>query len=224
MFPRVQVQQKLDQRAFQPSAPIRVEQEPAPGQFRAAGEIHQLQGFAKLHMRLGFKREVRLLAPNSDLRIILGRFPLRDTRVWQVRQAQENLVAGCFRLGHLLIQGRNLIPDRAGLRFFGFGFGSLLLSHEGPNLLGYTIPQAFELFHLTKQLTTLLIQLDKFGNLDVVPCPAGSKAFPHKIWFLTNDFDIQHRRIIEMNPVGARSNAPRRIGGLTGESGGIFQA
>ena len=73
----VQIQQKLNQRPFQPRAPIRVEQKAAAGKFRRAGEIHQLERLAQLDVRLGLEGEIRLRAMNANFRIVFRRFAKR---------------------------------------------------------------------------------------------------------------------------------------------------
>src|SRR5581483_11368031 len=68
----VQVEQELNQRAFQPRAPVRVKQKAAARQLGAARKIHQLETLAKFDVRLRLESERRLVAPGADKRIVLG--------------------------------------------------------------------------------------------------------------------------------------------------------
>src|SRR5205807_7397475 len=47
---RVQVEQKLDQSAFETGAPVRIQQKPAAGELRRASEINELETLAKLNV------------------------------------------------------------------------------------------------------------------------------------------------------------------------------
>ena len=48
MLARVQVEQELDERPFEPGAPVSINHKTAPRNLGGAGEIYQPQAFAKL--------------------------------------------------------------------------------------------------------------------------------------------------------------------------------
>ena len=51
--------------------------------------------------------------------------------------------------------------------------------------------------HLRQDLSSLLIQAEDLINLRLVMAAARGQAFPDEIGFFANQFDIEHRRIIE---------------------------
>jgi hypothetical protein len=55
VFDSVEVEEKLDQRPFQPGATVRVEQETAAGKLGGPREIDQPQTLAQFHMRARLK-------------------------------------------------------------------------------------------------------------------------------------------------------------------------
>ena len=84
--PDVQLEQKLNQRAFEFCAPVRVKQKTAPGKFCAACEIHQFQTFAKFNVRFGFEIMGGFGAPGANFRIVLRAFANGHGFVRQIGQ------------------------------------------------------------------------------------------------------------------------------------------
>ena len=198
----MQVEHELYQRPLQLRAPVRVEHKPAAREIDRAREIHQPQTLAQLHVRLRLEGERRLLAVKPHHRVILRALPDRHRLVGQIRQPQHQLIPRRFRFRRLLVQRRDAVAQVAGLLLLSLCLRDLLLAHQRADLFRHALALGLKRFDLAQQLAPLLVQLQQFVNAGLIPCPARRQALAHKIRPFTNQFDVEHRRII-----GATSSA-----------------
>jgi len=66
---------------------------------------------------------------------------------------------------------------------------------------------------MREQLPPLLVELEQLVNASFNPLPAPCEALADKVRFLTNQFDVEHRRIIEVQRPAARRKARTLPGG-----------
>ena len=189
---RVEFEEELNQRPLQPRAPVRVEQEAAAGELRAAREVHELERLAQLDVGLGLERELRLRAPVLHLRVVGGGSAQRHAGVRRVRQADENGIARGLGLGGGLVECSNLVTERAGLALLGLGLGELLLAHERADFLGDLVAERLQVLDLLERCAPLLVELEHLVNLHVVRPATGRETLLHQLWLFPNPFDVNH--------------------------------
>ena len=212
---RVQIQQELDQRPFQPRAPVRVEQEAAAGKLRPPREVHELERLAQLDVRLGIEGELGLGTPVLYFGIVGAGFAQRHAGVRGVRQADEDGVACGLGVHGGLVERGYLVAERARLGLLGFRLGQLLLAHQGPDLLGDLVAQGLQILDLLERRAPLLVELEHLVNPGVVPAVAGGEPLFHQFRLLPNPFDVNHAACCR------EGNAERQ--GASGEGSSIQQ-
>ena len=205
----VQIEEKLNKRAFQFCAPICVENEAAAGKFRRAGKVHELQMLTNLHVRLRFECEICLLSKCPHDRIFLGAFSHGNGLVRQVRHLQHQPVAVGIAIGNFFVELSDAIAEFARFLFPGFGFLYFFLPHQGADFLGHFVALRFKRFDFGEEFATLLVRLQDFLNERFVPCPAGGEALTYKIRLLANQFNVQHARHYKYDLSQGKSEAGR---------------
>ena len=136
-------------------------------------------------------------APDANSWIIRRALAQRHHRVRQVRQRQQNRVAGGFYLGHLFVQRRNAIANLARLLFPLFRFVELFLAHQCANLLGDTVALGLQLFDFDERLAPLLVERQHLANPGLIPCPARGQPFPDMVRLFANQLNVEHGRSMQ---------------------------
>ena len=144
---------------------------------------------------MGLKAWVDFLADDANDRIVLGGLAQRNGLVRQVGQLQHQGVAGRLRLGRLFVEPGDFLAQVLGLRFFGLGFGEFFLAHERADFLADAVAEGLERFHFGQRFAALLIPLEQFVNLRLVPGPARGEARADEIGFFADQFDVEHAEI-----------------------------
>ena len=137
-------------------------------------------------------------------RVILRALAHRHRLVRQIRQPQHQLVPRRLRFRRLLVQLRDPVAQVAGFLLLRLGLRDFLLAHQRADFFGHALALGLERFDLAQQLAPLLVQLEQLVNAGLIPCPARRQALAHKIRPFTNQFDVEHRRIIGATRLAAR--------------------
>ena len=141
---------------------------------------------------------------NPDDRIVLRAFANIDRFVRQVWQLQHEGVARGLNFAGLLVERGNAVAQLARLRLFRLRLRGFLLSHQRADFLGNAIALRFQRFNFRQNFPPRFVELEHFINQGFIPCPARRQTPTHKIRFLANQFDVEHRAIIEIKSSAAR--------------------
>ena len=194
---RVKIEEKLNQRAFQPGTPVRVEEKPAPRKLRATSEIDQLELLADLGVRLGLERQRRFVTPGADHWVFSSGAAKGDFGVWQIRKTEQNGIESGFHFGDLFVEHCDAVADLASLLFAGLRFLDFFLAHQRADLFGDLVALGFKLLDLHQCPATLFIKVEDFRNLPIIPCPAHGETFTDMVRLFTYQFDVEHGRIMQ---------------------------
>jgi len=200
----VEVEEELDQGAFEAGAPIGVEEEAAAGEFGSAGEVHEFEGFAEFDVGLGREIEMGFGAVDADFGVVGGALAGDDGCVREVGDGEHEGVALGIGSGGEFVELGDAVAEVAGFLFAGVGFGDFFLAHEGADFLGDAVALGFEGLDFGEDFPALFIGLEDCVNEFFVPCPTGGEALANEIGFFADEFDVEHGEIIEIKSSAAR--------------------
>ena len=104
----------------------------------------------------------------------------------QIRQSQHQRIARRLGFGRRLVQRGDFVAQIARLGLFRLRLGEFFLAHERADFLANAVAQGFERFHFRQGFPALLVQLEEFVNLHLVPCPARGEALADEIGFFAD--------------------------------------
>ena len=93
------------------------------------------------------------------------------------------------------------------LRLLAFGFGELLLPHQGPDFLRDAVALRLELLNLSEKSAPLLVQREHLENVRFITGMAGGESFTDEVGVFPYQTDVKHRGSIGMKPDGASPRA-----------------
>jgi UTP--glucose-1-phosphate uridylyltransferase len=145
----VEVEHEVDERARETRARADQYRETRAGDLRPAFEIDDAQCRTKIPMRLRRKREVSRRANATNLFVIVCALPGRNTRMRNVRDDEQALIASLLEQIELRFQLFDLTGALT-IRLLNFG-GVLSLAFRSRDLVGSSVLFAFQPFQLRKQ-------------------------------------------------------------------------
>src|ERR1051325_9632367 len=104
-----------------------------------------------------------------------------------------------------MVERSNFVAKVLCLRLLSFCLCDFLLPHQRADLLRHAVALPLERLYFRQRLAPLPVGLEDAVNELLVPCPARGQARAHELRFLTNQFDVEHARII-----GTRLRVARR--------------
>jgi hypothetical protein len=160
------------------------------GNFGAAGQVKQAEGFPQLPVGPGCEGVLAWFPPDAD-DLILVFTPLRNLGKRNVRSGEENFLRFGFYLSHCRIQPGNLVPNLSHTKDQRLSIAPLPL--EISDLPGYLISFRLECIRRRHRCTPNLVQdKDTVYHCRDFGITAPRQACPNGFGILPNFFHIQH--------------------------------
>ena len=172
----VEIEEVVDERAFEPSPLSFIDDEAAAGNFGRGVQIEQTEFLAEFPMGLRLKCEFRRFADDALDAVVLRRSADGNGIVIDVGDAQEGVGQFGIDLGESLIELSDLVSDSFHL---GRGFGGVTsLGFDGTDFLAGAIAFAFQRFDFLDVFAALFVQIQNLGDQFFIAGVAARDFFP----------------------------------------------
>src|SRR5580698_3844381 len=116
MLARMQVEHEICQRPLQLRAQIPIDGKARARQLHGPLKIENTKLLSELPMRLGGEIKLRRRSPSPDFHVIVGTVADWHARMWQIRNADENIAQPRVQVGRGFFQRLNLLAQLFRLR------------------------------------------------------------------------------------------------------------